>query len=136
LGFPPARIERGGGIRKRQLAATERAFQMRLSKAQREVLTMIRDGKPFCEFLTPDRSRLFFRTLGSTVHAKLNYVVDGRRVGYKTFWVLFKHNLIQPSRYKGGLSPQNGITQFHLTERGLSMVPFVPSSKANQFWER
>jgi hypothetical protein len=98
---------------------------MRLSKAQRKVLTAIRDGAPFCEYLTPDRDRLFFRTLGDRVHAKLNYVLtDGttKRIGYKTFWFLFKHNLITPSKYKGSLSPQDGITQFHITQRGYELL--------------
>lgn len=98
---------------------------MRLTKAQREILTAIRNGAPFCEYLTPDRDRMFFRTLGETVHAKLNYVLtDGttKRVGYKTFLVLFKNNLIQPSKYRGSLSPQDGITQFHITERGYNLL--------------
>jgi|SRR5271166_1442006 len=91
---------------------------MKLTKAQLELLLAIRGGKPFTEYLTPDRDRLFFRTLGNVVRAKLNYIVDGKRVGYRTFWVLFKYNLISPSRYKGSPSPQDGITQFYLTERG------------------
>jgi len=99
---------------------------MRLTKAQREILTAIKNGAPFCEYLTPDPDRLFFRTLGDTVpHAKLNYVLtDGttKRVGYKTFWVLFKNNLITPSKYRGSLSPQDGITQFHITERGYNLL--------------
>ena len=91
---------------------------MRLTKAQLETLLAIRDGKPFCEYMTPDRRRLFFRTLGEYVPAKLNYILDGKRVGYRTFWTLFKSNLISPSKYKGSPSPQDGITQFYLTERG------------------
>lgn len=93
----------------------------KVSKAQREVLTRMKQGEPFCEYLTPERSGLFFRTLGDTVHAKLNYILGGKRVGYKTFWFLFKNNLIQPSRYKATPSPQDGITQFHLTQRGVEI---------------
>jgi hypothetical protein len=40
---------------------------MKLSKAQLELLLAIRAGKPFTEYLTPDRDRLFFRTLGDIV---------------------------------------------------------------------
>ena len=98
---------------------------MRLSKAQREILTAIRGGAPFCEYLTPDPDRMFFRTLGERVPAKLNYVLTDtttKRVGYKTFWFLFNNNLITPSKYKGSLSPQDGITQFHMTQRGYELL--------------
>jgi hypothetical protein len=98
---------------------------MRLTKAQREILTAIRNGAPFCEYLTPDPDRMFFRTLGERVPAKLNYVLTvetTKVVGYKTFWVLFKNNLITPSKYKGSLSPQDGITQFHITPRGYAQL--------------
>jgi hypothetical protein len=99
---------------------------MKLTKAQREILTAIRGGAPFCEYLTPDHDRLFFRTLGDKVPAKLNYVLTTEgstlRVGYKTFWVLFKNNLITPSKYRGSLSPQDGITQFHITQRGYELL--------------
>jgi hypothetical protein len=95
---------------------------MKLSVAQFDVLMAIKNGKPFCEFMTPDPRQLAFRTLGEYVPAKLNYVLDGKRIRYRTFWVLFKHNFIYPSKYKAGLSPQNGIKQFHLTARGLEVV--------------
>jgi hypothetical protein len=91
---------------------------VKLSKVQQKVLKKMRNGEPFCEFLTFDPRRLAFRTLGQFVPAKLNYVLGGERVKYQTFWVLFKNNFIQPSKYKGSLSPQDGITQFSLTERG------------------
>lgn len=95
---------------------------MRLSKPQLAVLTAVRGGAPLVEYMTPDRRKLFFRTLGEYVPAKLNYILDGRRVSYRTFWKLFKFNLITPSKYKGSPSPQDGLTGFHLTERGYHVV--------------
>ena len=95
---------------------------MRLTKAQHEILFRISRGQPFCEFLTLDPRKMTFRTLGEFVPAKLNYVLGDKRVGYKTFWVLFKHNLITPSKYKGSLSPQDGITQFHITEQVYNLL--------------
>jgi hypothetical protein len=92
-----------------QFAATD--TDMRISKTQLETWKAIRDGKPFYEFLT----------LGEFVPARLNYVLDGKRVGYRTFWKLFKFNLITKSRYKGDFSPQRGITQFYLTPRGAEV---------------
>ncbi len=97
-------------------------MKIRLSFAQRDVLERILGGQPFCEYLTPDPRRLAFRTLGEYVPGKLNYVLNGKRVGYRTFWILFKSNLIAPNKYKGGVSPQNGITQFHITRRGWEIL--------------
>lgn len=91
---------------------------MKLSKLQLAVLRAIRGGAPLVEYMTPDRRKYWFRTLGAYVPAKLNYILDGRRVPYRTFWKLFKFNLITPSKYKGSPSPQDGLTGFHLTERG------------------
>jgi hypothetical protein len=91
---------------------------MRLSKSQLAILLAVRGGAPLVEYMTPDRRGLWFRTLGEYVPAKLNYILDGRRVSYRTFWVLFKSNLIEPSKYKGSPSPQDGLTGFHLTLRG------------------
>jgi len=71
---------------------------------------------------------MFFRTLGTRVPAKLNYVLTDtttKRVGYKTFRFLFKNNLITPSKYKGSLSPQDGITQFYITEHGYKLLEEV-----------
>lgn len=98
---------------------------LKLSPAQRRILrTMLSDGKPLCEFLTPDTRRLFFRTLGDTVQARLNYVLDDKRVPYQTFRVLFKRNLIAPSKYRGSLSPQSGIVGYHVTEWGRRVLGF------------
>lgn len=92
---------------------------MNLSPAQRRTLrAMLDNGKPLCEFLTPDTRRLFFRTLGDTVTARLNYVLDDQRVPYRTFRALFKANLIEPSKYRGSLSPQSGIVGYRVTELG------------------
>lgn len=92
---------------------------MKLSSAQRKVLhTMLKEGIPLCEFLTPDTRRLFFRTLGDTVTARLNYVLSDKRVSYLTFRSLFKANLIEANKYRGSLSPQSGITGYHLTPHG------------------
>jgi len=94
---------------------------MRLSRLQLAVLRAVRGGAPLVEYMTPDRRRYWFRTLGAYVPAKLNYILDGRRIPYRTFWVLFKNNLITPSKYKGSPSPQDGLTGFHLTERGYAI---------------
>lgn len=80
------------------------------------------DGKPFCEFLTFDNRRLVFRTLGNSVPARLNYVLDGKRVAYRTFRSLFKANMIKPGKYKGDNDPGDGITQFYLTELGYKTL--------------
>jgi hypothetical protein len=104
-------------------------MKLRLSKTQREVLTAICKAEPFCEYLTPDRSRLFFRTLGPCVRARLNYILAGKRVRYETFWFLFKHNLIRPGRYKGSPSPQDGITQFYPTVRGQELFDTLFAKK-------
>jgi len=95
---------------------------MRLSRAQREVLKNLMDGKPLVEYMTPDHSQLFFRTLGDKVRAKLNFMQDGKRVGYRTFWVLFKHNLITQNRYKGTPSPQDALTGYKITQRGWEIL--------------
>ncbi len=105
-------------------------MKLRLSDAQREVLKSLLSGYPLCEFMTFDPRQGTYRTLGEYVPAKLNYVLSvpctigstTKRIGYRTFWVLFKNNLIRPSRYKGSLSPQSGITGFEITEHGLRIV--------------
>jgi hypothetical protein len=91
---------------------------MRLTKPQLEILLAVRGGSPLVEYITPDRRSLWFHTLGEYVPAKLNYILDGRRVSYKTFRTLFKLNLVTPSKYKGSPSPQDGLVGFHLTQRG------------------
>jgi hypothetical protein len=97
-----------------------------LTKAQQQVLFNISIGFPFCEYLTPERTSRFFRTLGENIPARLNYIITldtaGKRVSYKTFLALFKRNLIAPSKYKESPSPQDGITQFYLTELGRQEV--------------
>ena len=97
-------------------------MKLRLSKAQLGVLTAVRDGKPLCEFLTFDPTRLAFRCLGEYVPAKLNYTLDGKRIRYRTFRFLFKRNLIQPLPS----DPPDGVTQFDLTERGLGFCRYLP----------
>jgi hypothetical protein len=95
---------------------------MKLTKTQKHVLKKLSEGEDLCEYLTLDSP---YRSLGNRVTAKLNYIMDGKRLSYDTFRALFNKNLITQKLYRGSPSPQDGITGWKLTELGWDTAGLI-----------
>lgn len=87
-------------------------MNVRLTKAQKQVLLSLREGTPLLEMAVPKKP--FFRTLGKIIPCELVYRMNGKKLNYRTVRVLLKRNLIEPDYY----DPRNGHQNFHLTVAG------------------